>query len=257
MKKRGMCLGVLTAFLLSASATFAAPSQPAVKPVVAKQQTTKRHPMSFLFVVSALHAELKDGVDGEHVLVFKRPDIKQIIMFSDRPYRVVKYLKGMELEKLWVEGKSSFIDSPPNASLVVDGQPTVVVTISAMEVSKESLSYRVKLTKGGVLPPLSTPLSHVSLTVDDKALMWTCKDLYNPNDMDAYNDAGCPPVSDKPLVNVLTYSQCYNDKKASVGCDSQSCQGEEALCNTCQAVLNMSTGATKARVNYTCTSSSG
>ena len=67
---------------------------------------------SFLFVVSADKAKITHLKDGKYSLVIQRSDLNRVIAFSDRPYRIVKYITGTELQKIWGEGKNSFsVDS--------------------------------------------------------------------------------------------------------------------------------------------------
>ena len=72
---------------------------------------------SFMFVIDAKKGEIKKDKKGQYHLVLKKVDMKQVIMFSDRPQRIVKYITGKDLKKIWKEGTNSFQEDPPNAVL--------------------------------------------------------------------------------------------------------------------------------------------
>ena len=59
--------------------------------------TAKKAP-SFLFVIQAKKGEITyNKKTGQHELVLNKADVHHVIMFSDRPYRIVKYITGKEL----------------------------------------------------------------------------------------------------------------------------------------------------------------
>ena len=60
--------------------------------------------------------------NGKTYLVLQHADVNHVIMFSDRPNRIVKTITGNDLQKLWKVGNNSFEKDPPNAVLSSAGQ---------------------------------------------------------------------------------------------------------------------------------------
>ena len=96
---------------------------------------------SFLFVVSADKAKITHLKDGKYSLVIQKSDMNRVIEFSDRPYRIVKYITGSELQKIWGEGKNSFAVDPPNAVLSAANQKPVIVVLDGMQVDKDQITF--------------------------------------------------------------------------------------------------------------------
>ena len=62
----------------------------------------------FLYVIDAKQGEIKKDKNRQFHLVLEHADINHVIMFSDRPNRIVKYITGEKLQSLWKVGKNSF-----------------------------------------------------------------------------------------------------------------------------------------------------
>jgi hypothetical protein len=78
-----------------------------------------------------------------------------VIFFSDRPQRVAGHVALPGFLKAWDEGKDSFADDPPNAtlSIVGEGQVTsVIVEIANPQLQGDELSYQVVQILEGELP---------------------------------------------------------------------------------------------------------
>ena len=73
--------------------------------------------------------------------MIQKSDMNRVIEFSDRPYRIVKYITGGELQKIWGEGKNSFADDPPNAVLSAANQKPVIVVLDGMQVDKSQVTF--------------------------------------------------------------------------------------------------------------------
>ena len=115
-------------------------------PAVVKEH--KKAP-SFLFVVSADKAKITHLKDGQYSLVIQKSDMNRVIEFSDRPYRIVKYITGSELQKIWgggKKGKNSFAVDPPNAVLSAANQKPVIVVLDGMQVDKDQVTFTLSST---------------------------------------------------------------------------------------------------------------
>ena len=117
---------------------------------------------SFMFVVSADKAKITHLKDGQYSLVVQKSDLNRVIEFSDRPYRIVKYITGNDLQKIWGEGKNSFAVDPPNAVLSAGNQKPVIVVLDGMQVDKAQVTFYFSSTH--VLS--AGQLNKISLTVD-------------------------------------------------------------------------------------------
>ncbi len=118
-----------------------------------------------MFVVSADKAKITHLKDGQYSLVIQKSDMNRVIEFSDRPYRIVKYITGGELQKIWgggKKGKNSFAVDPPNAVLSAASQKPVIVVLDGMQVDKSLVTFYFSSTH--VLS--SGPLNKFSLTID-------------------------------------------------------------------------------------------
>ena len=110
-----------------------------------KHNAEKKAP-SWMFVVSATKGEIKRGKDGKHLLVIQKADMKKATAFTDRPYRDVKDITGKRLLKLWHEGKNSFKQDPPNAVLSGANKKPIIVILTGMESTKDSIKYHLSFT---------------------------------------------------------------------------------------------------------------
>ena len=157
-----------------ASSGFAADSAAKAKSCSLKNKTTatasttasaaeNKKALSYKFVVSSKTATIKKLDGHRYTLTMKRIDINHVIEFSDRPNRIVKYIKGSELQEKWTEGKNSFAENPPNAVLSATNQKPVIVVLGGVHVKKTAVTFYVSATA-------STPhtiLNNVTLSIDD------------------------------------------------------------------------------------------
>ena len=75
----------------------------------------------FLFVLEADHGTLQHQADGQVRLSLSVEHMQHILMFSDRPFRIARYITDTELAKYWVAtGDNSFTADPPNAALLIN-----------------------------------------------------------------------------------------------------------------------------------------
>ncbi len=122
------CLLVLLAALLSV-ASFAQAPAPSVQ-----------------FVQSANAVSFKDGV---LTLTGVSPST---LFFSDRPQRLAGHVRNDHFVKSWSEGKNSFADDPPNATLSTcapDGRPNqAVVALTNPRLNGQSIAYNARVLQG-------------------------------------------------------------------------------------------------------------
>ena len=132
---------------------------------VALAAATKPTTASFLFTLHAKKAGTSKNKNGSYTLTMDLPDIDQVIAFTDRPYRTVKYVTGMDLQKLWSKGKNSFTLDPPNAVLTANGLKTQIIVLNSILVTDKEASFTVYLTGHG-LGKAPQHLKDVNLVID-------------------------------------------------------------------------------------------
>ena len=104
--------------------------------------TPKKAP-SFLFVLSAKKAQIKKGKDGNTSLVIKKSALESVIQFSDRPYRIIKYITGSDITKDWTKGENSFAADPPNAVLSGPNVKPHIVVINSAKITDDTLKLSI------------------------------------------------------------------------------------------------------------------
>ena len=151
----------ITASVLALSLTLSCSSVLAAdkKTVAAKPKPSTQHPKkapSFMFVIDAKQGEIKKDKNGQYHLILQKVDMNQVIMFSDRPQRIVKYITGKDLQSLWKEGKNSFEKDPPNAVLSGTGIKTQIVILNGIDEANASLSISIS---DGIVDNNNSPLA--------------------------------------------------------------------------------------------------
>ena len=140
------CLSILVTLSLSMFTNIGlagGSDKPIAKP--ATTDVAKKAP-SFLFVIDAKQGEIKKDTNGQFHLMFKHADMNHVIMFSDRPNRIVKTITGKDLQKLWPVGKNSFEKDPPNAVLSGTGIKTQIVILNGIHVTKDAVSFPISVS---------------------------------------------------------------------------------------------------------------
>ena len=139
----------------------------ATVPAVTKD--AKKKAPSFLFVVSADKAKITHLKDGQYSLVIQKSDMNRVIEFSDRPYRIVRYITGSELQKIWGEGKIMLIEvDPPNAVLSASNLKPVIIVVDGMIVYKDKVTFYFSSTHA----PSIGQLNKLSLMLDSDLLCY-------------------------------------------------------------------------------------
>ena len=111
---------------------------------------------AYLFVQTAQGVESSDGS------VTLKGVSPSTIYFSDRPKRVAGLGRTADFLKMWGEGKDSFADDPPNATLSIfegdEAVSDVVLALSNPKMSGPDLTYEVEVLEGK-LPQTGGPAS--------------------------------------------------------------------------------------------------
>lgn len=107
--------------------------------------TTAIKDSKYLFVVSAGLKAAK--VKGQYVLDLNLADVNQVITFSDRPQRVVKYITGADLKRIWSQGADSFKVDPPNAVLSSQNIAPIIVVLNSVKVNGNHIVYNFSSEK--------------------------------------------------------------------------------------------------------------
>ena len=101
---------------------------------------------AYLFVQTA------QGVESSNGSVTLKGVSPSTIYFSDRPKRVAGLGRTSDFLKMWGEGKDSFADDPPNATLsIFEGDEEVsdvVLALSNPKMSGPDLTYDVEVLEG-------------------------------------------------------------------------------------------------------------
>ena len=155
-----IAMGVGLAFASSGFAADAKVSTASATTAAAAKEHKKAP--SFLFVVSADKAKISHIKDGKYSLEIQKSDMNKVIEFSDRPYRIVKYITGSDLQKIWGEGKDSFAVDPPNAVLSAANQKPIIVVLDGMHRDKSHVTFHFTSTHEHT----TGSLSYATLTID-------------------------------------------------------------------------------------------
>ena len=151
----------LTVSFAGASLAQTGPKDKKAVPLKAEQERPY-----FMFVVYSEKANIKKLKDGRYTLTMQHTDINHVIEFSDRPYRIVKYITGNNLQKLWSKGKNSFTADPPNAVLSADKLKPIIIVLDSIHVNKKTVTFTINET--GIIPAKGLDLKGVSLVIDKK-----------------------------------------------------------------------------------------
>lgn len=117
---------------------------------------------SFMYVVYAHQGEIKHKKGNQSVLMLDRSDLDEVIEFSDRPERIVRYITGKDLLGAWDSGDNSFLVDPPNAVLSANGMRPVIVELQRIKANGNQMIFVLKSDKK---LPISD-LKDVTLTID-------------------------------------------------------------------------------------------
>ena len=119
----------------------------ALTPVYAQPNPTTQ--VELLFVQNA------EAVVYENGTLTLKGVSPSVIFFSDRPERIAGHVVLPGFLQAWDEGKDSFADNPPNATLSIIGE--AIVTSAVLEIANpqlrgDELSYEIVQILDGELP---------------------------------------------------------------------------------------------------------
>ena len=115
---------------------------------------------TYLFALENNNGTLETLDSSKVKLTLPISSMSHILMFSDRPFRIAKYITDTELEKFWSDkGSNSFEDDPPNAAILINDE-IYDIQLTSIEVSdskvifdgkKNKIDGKEKLEKGDTL----------------------------------------------------------------------------------------------------------
>lgn len=83
--------------------------------------------IDYLLVILSNKGELKQGPNGKFQLIMQHKNMEDVLVFSNRPYRIVGNLTDKALQGDWVKGSNSFEKDHPNAAVVIDQKAQAVI----------------------------------------------------------------------------------------------------------------------------------
>ena len=125
--------------------------------------TSKPALISFLFVVSSDKAKVTMPSQTTYKLTILRSDLNQVLVFSDRPERIVHTITAKELQANWKVASNSFKVDPPNAVLSSYETKPVIVILQSMQVNKNDISFTFTTDH----PMTARHMKKVTLTIDE------------------------------------------------------------------------------------------
>lgn len=135
---------------------------PTFKNIQARSSKNDTNNPTFLFNVSSADGSIKLDKKQHYILSIRLPDMEQVLMYSDRPNRIVKYITGANLAKFWVAGDNSFKVNPPNAILSTESIRPTVVVLHDIKVNGTYAVFDMTSTRHLHIGKLN----HVSLNID-------------------------------------------------------------------------------------------
>ena len=121
-------------------------------PISFAMEAIDKQDISYLFVLQAEHARVDPIEDksGYHKISMKLKErnIKKVIEFSDRPYRIIKHMTVFQLEDMWGKGINSFQDNAPNAVLSAQDVAVQILVIESLRINDKMLELVVYNTDG-------------------------------------------------------------------------------------------------------------
>jgi hypothetical protein len=125
---------------------------------------------SYLYAITGTHGVIKTLNNNNYELSITLSKTNQVTMFSDRPYRIVKPISGLELKKRWSQGGSnSFAANPPNGILEIANNASEVVTFTHFQINGRQAIYTFSAAIAGTKIPNSWTKGHnhlAHLTID-------------------------------------------------------------------------------------------
>lgn len=130
----------------------------------AESEKAEKKKVAWLFVITSKNGEIQANQQGLYRLTLKHTHIEQVMMFSDRPDRIVKVISPEKFLALWDNGEHSFEKDPPNA-VAVFGENQIAMELIGMKIQKDRTIFLVK-NDDDKIPEMV--LGEVALFVDDE-----------------------------------------------------------------------------------------
>lgn len=168
LKKHLITFAGIAAVSLFAVACASQPATTTTQATKSKAHVAKAK-KSFLFLISSGDAQLNKLSSGQYQLTMDLPAIKQVVAFTDRPYRDAKFISAKKLQSLWSVGKNSFAKDHPNAVLSSKKLWPTIVEVDSVHTIHDQIHLIVR--------PLSQTwgtlhnLHKVTLTIDGVNLL--------------------------------------------------------------------------------------
>lgn len=131
-------------------------------PATAKHKTDR---VDWLFVITASHGDIKQTDEAYH-LELKHSHVNRVLMFADRPKRIVRTISTKTLAKLWENQIDSFSSDPPNAVMVYN-EKTVPMVLQSMVVNKDNIRFKISHDD---YPLTKVSADGISLFIDSKTI---------------------------------------------------------------------------------------
>ena len=167
LKKIGLLLSLVFGVLLLSSC-----GKDTTKSTHTDPAANEKKAPSFLFVIQAKQGKIETK-NGKTYLVLQHADVNHVIMFSDRPNRIVKTITGNDLQKLWKVGNDSFEKDPPNAVLSSAGQKAQIVILNGITVTDNTVKLAISVSedeKKAIGQSVAADSSGLTLVVDSQSL---------------------------------------------------------------------------------------
>jgi hypothetical protein len=137
--------------------------------LAAMPSSQKTQPQSkVIFVVAAVDGFVKQ-VGHSYELLLNLNSVQQTLLFTDRPSRLVKYVKKQTLNKAWFSKSEThnFSQDAPNAVLSTQGQLPSVITITKMHLHGSHAAFFFHSIKAGMFTIPTGHVNKVVLTIDN------------------------------------------------------------------------------------------
>jgi hypothetical protein len=122
---------------------------------------------AYLYLVSGTNGKIKQISERSYQLTMTMPTTNQVTVFSDRPYRIIKSISGLELEKTWGQAPNTRLAANPlNIVVEIADRDTKVVTLTDLQINGRQAIYTFTSTS----LPSSWKKSNnflVHITIDD------------------------------------------------------------------------------------------
>lgn len=157
-------VSLVVAMTLSLSATANTVAQTAKHANTTKTKASKQ----FMFVASAATGSIHRLKGDSYVLYLDLNDIKQILLYTQRPDRIYRYVKRQGLKQAWYgkDNLNDFSRNPPNAVLATQDAIPSVVTITHMGIVQGGVVFVFHPIRPGMFHIPTGKLSEVALTID-------------------------------------------------------------------------------------------